>query len=50
MFSSSTSAAPLAEADEADRDEIREVSPGLYLGIMYKAGSQKMFFTLDARQ
>jgi hypothetical protein len=35
------------------RDEIREVSPGLYLGVMYKGkptASQKMFFTLDARK
>jgi hypothetical protein len=36
------------------RDEIREVSPGLYLGIMYRTRSgraeQVMFFTLDARQ
>src|SRR5262245_34920828 len=35
------------------RDEVREVSPGLYLGIMYKGKSQmeqKMFFTLDARK
>ena len=35
------------------RDEVREVSPGLYLGVMYKGTSppkQKMFFTLDARQ
>jgi hypothetical protein len=35
------------------RDEIREVSPGLYLGIMYRgkgAMQQKMFFTLDARK
>jgi hypothetical protein len=35
------------------RDEIREVSPGLYLGIMYKGKAQpeqKMFFTLDARK
>jgi hypothetical protein len=32
------------------RDEVREVSPGLYLGIMYKGGEQKMFFTLDARK
>jgi hypothetical protein len=35
------------------RDEIREVSPGLYLGVMYKGKEnpeQKMFFTLDARR
>lgn len=35
------------------RDEIREVSPGLYLGIMYDGSpvaKQKMFFTLDARK
>jgi hypothetical protein len=35
------------------RDEIREVSPGLYLGVMYRgkgAMQQKMFFTLDARK
>ena len=35
------------------RDEVREVSPGLYLGIMYKGKAkpeQKMFFTLDARK
>lgn len=35
------------------RDEIREVAPGLYLGIMYKGGamtSPPMFFTLDARR
>jgi hypothetical protein len=35
------------------RDEVREVSPGLYLGIMYKGKSQmeqKMFFTLDTRK
>ena len=35
------------------RDEIREVSPGLYLGVMYKGrpnARQKMFFTLDARR
>ena len=35
------------------RDEVREVSPGLYLGIMYRgreAMEQKMFFTLDARR
>lgn len=32
------------------RDEVREVSPGLYLGIMYKGGEQKMFFALDARR
>ena len=34
------------------RDEVREVSPGLYLGVMYKGKAkpeQKMFFTLDAR-
>jgi hypothetical protein len=35
------------------RDEVREVSPGLYLGIMYKNGAPAnppMFFTLDARK
>jgi hypothetical protein len=36
------------------RDEVREVAPGLYLGIMYRrrdAGPElAMFFTLDARQ
>lgn len=35
------------------RDEVREVSPGLYLGIMYKGKTQmeqKMFFALDARK
>ncbi len=35
------------------RDEVREVSPGLYLGIMYKGKAQpkqEMFFTLDARK
>ncbi len=35
------------------RDEIREVEPGLYLGVMYKGrpnAQQKMFFTLDARR
>jgi hypothetical protein len=35
------------------RDEVREVSPGLYLGIMYRGKSemkQTMFFTLDARK
>jgi len=35
------------------RDEIREVAPGIYLGVMYKGkptASQKMFFTLDARK
>lgn len=35
------------------RDEVREVSPGLYLGIMYKGKArpeQKMFFALDARR
>ncbi len=35
------------------RDEVREVSPGLYLGIMYKgkaAPEEKMFFALDARK
>ncbi len=35
------------------RDEVREVSPGLYLGIMYKNGrhmNPPMFFTLDARK
>jgi len=35
------------------RDEVREVAPGLYLGVMYKGrpnAEQKMFFTLDARK
>jgi hypothetical protein len=35
------------------RDEVREVSPGLYLGIMYKGGAMMnppMFFALDARK
>ena len=35
------------------RDEVREVEPGLYLGVMYKGRAnmqQKMFFTLDARK
>ena len=34
------------------RDELREVEPGLYLGVMYKGkpAQQKMFFTLDARK
>ncbi|MBM3982897.1 MAG: hypothetical protein FJ304_22025 [Planctomycetes bacterium] len=35
------------------RDEVREVSPGVYLGIMYKNGAElnpPMFFTLDARR
>jgi len=35
------------------RDEIREVSPGLYLGVMYKGKANpevKTFFTLDARK
>jgi hypothetical protein len=35
------------------RDEVREVSPGVYLGIMYKNGAElnpPMFFTLDARK
>ncbi|AMV23136.1 hypothetical protein VT84_01910 [Gemmata sp. SH-PL17] len=34
------------------RDELREVEPGLYLGLMYKGkpAQQKMFFTLDARK
>lgn len=35
------------------RDEVREVSPGLYLGIMYKGGAMMnppMFFALDARR
>jgi hypothetical protein len=35
------------------RDEVREVAPGLYLGIMYDGKAQpkqKMFFTLDARR
>ncbi|MBA4190474.1 MAG: hypothetical protein C0467_21010 [Planctomycetaceae bacterium] len=35
------------------RDEIREVAPGLYLGVMYRGkpnAQQKMFFALDARK
>lgn len=35
------------------RDEVREVSPGLYLGIMYKGGAMMnppMFFALGARK
>lgn len=35
------------------RDEIREVSPGLYLGVMYKGKANpevKTFFALDARK
>jgi hypothetical protein len=35
------------------RDEVREVAPGLYLGIMYRDGAQlnpPVFFTLDARR
>ena len=35
------------------RDEVREVSPGLYLGMMYKNGAPSnppMFFTLDSRR
>ena len=32
------------------RDEVREVAPGLSVGIMYKEGAQAMFFTLDARR
>jgi hypothetical protein len=36
------------------RDEIREVAPGIYLGLMYKprdAGPElAMFFALDARR
>lgn len=35
------------------RDEVREVAPGLYLGIMYKNGAETnppMFFALDARR
>jgi hypothetical protein len=32
------------------RDEVREVAPGLYLGVMYKGGQQKMYFALDARK
>jgi hypothetical protein len=35
------------------RDEVREVSPGLYLGVMYDGKSvvkQKMYFTLDTRK
>ncbi|MFO0825473.1 MAG: hypothetical protein U0792_20525 [Gemmataceae bacterium] len=34
------------------RDELREVAPGLYLGVMYKGNpaTQKMYFTLDARK
>jgi hypothetical protein len=37
----------------AVRDEIREVSPGLYLGVMYKGRTNpevKTYFTLDARK
>jgi hypothetical protein len=37
----------------AVRDEVREVSPGLYLGIMYKNGAPAnppMYFALDARR
>jgi hypothetical protein len=35
------------------RDEIREVAPGLYLGVMFDGkpvAKQKMYFTLDARK
>jgi hypothetical protein len=35
------------------RDEVREVAPGLYLGIMYRDGAPTnppMFFALDARK
>ncbi len=35
------------------RDEVREVAPGLYLGVMYKGKvrpEQKMYFALDARK
>lgn len=35
------------------RDEVREVAPGLYLGVMYRGdpvARQKMFFALDARK
>jgi hypothetical protein len=32
------------------RDEVREIEPGLFLGIMYKNGQEKMFFALDARR
>ncbi len=36
------------------RDEIREVSPGIYLGLMYERRcpqpALKVFFTLDARE
>lgn len=34
------------------RDEVREVEPGLYLGVMYKGkpAQQKMYFALDARK
>jgi hypothetical protein len=37
----------------AVHDEVREVSPGLYLGIMYKHGvpaDPPMYFALDARK
>lgn len=37
----------------AVRDEVREVSPGLYLGVMYKGKANpevKTFFALDARK
>jgi hypothetical protein len=35
------------------RDEIREVTPGLYLGVMFDGktvAKQKMYFTLDSRK
>jgi hypothetical protein len=35
------------------RDEIREVSPGVYLGVMFDGKTvvkQKMYFVLDARK
>jgi hypothetical protein len=35
------------------RDEVREVAPGLYLGVMYRGGAPAnppMYFTLDARK
>jgi hypothetical protein len=35
------------------RDEVREVAPGLYLGVYYKDGAPAnppVFFTLDARR
>lgn len=32
------------------RDEVREIEPGLFLGVMYRGGERKMFFALDARR